>query len=134
MEAIAKCTGLLSRLQTCIEFNLGFISYEKRVFHFDAPDIIPKLFPPTRPEILHEIADKVIQLLNLFVTHLSRVSLLFLPPPILINSLFIVSASLRLCVFGGQAERQISQQQLSSERTAGINIASKINETGCTGI
>lgn len=59
MEMIARCTGLLSRLQTCIEFNLGFISYERRVFHFDMIDVIPKLFPPSRPEILHEIADKV---------------------------------------------------------------------------
>lgn len=59
METISRCTGLLQRIQTVVEFNLGFISYEKRVFHLDMANMMTKLFPTSNDDILFKIADKV---------------------------------------------------------------------------
>jgi len=62
MDMIVKCSNLLPRIKTMVEFNLNFLAYEQRVFHLDSPYTLPKLFPNCNTELLHEVADKLLSL------------------------------------------------------------------------
>ncbi|CEM02736.1 unnamed protein product [Vitrella brassicaformis CCMP3155] len=60
MEKIASDPRLFPRVKTFVEFNLNFIAHEQRVVHFDSPYLLRELFPLKRPELLHDIADKIV--------------------------------------------------------------------------
>eukprot|EP00922_Rhytidocystis_sp_ex-Travisia-forbesii_P035702 GHVS01052968.1.p1 GENE.GHVS01052968.1~~GHVS01052968.1.p1 ORF type:complete len:650 (+),score=87.24 GHVS01052968.1:1625-3574(+) len=60
MDTIADCTNLMTRIKCFKELNLDFIAYEHSVFHLDNPHHLSKLFPLSRPELLHDIADKLL--------------------------------------------------------------------------
>lgn len=60
MDTIAACPGLLQRLRTFVEFNLGFVAYERRVFHFDSPGLLFRLFPPSQRELINGMVNEVL--------------------------------------------------------------------------
>eukprot|EP00386_Alphamonas_edax_P012168 GDKI01038122.1.p1 GENE.GDKI01038122.1~~GDKI01038122.1.p1 ORF type:complete len:670 (+),score=208.27 GDKI01038122.1:47-2056(+) len=60
MERIAGDPRLLPRIKSFVEFNFNFIAYEQRVFHFDTPGALRTLFPLQKPEVLHDICDKIL--------------------------------------------------------------------------
>ncbi|CDJ42050.1 syntaxin binding protein, putative [Eimeria tenella] len=62
MTSLADSPSLLPRIRCLVEFNLSFVAYEQRVFHFGMPDALFQLFPLPSPYLLQKIADDLVSL------------------------------------------------------------------------
>ncbi|CDJ29183.1 syntaxin binding protein, putative [Eimeria mitis] len=62
MATLADSPTLLPRIRCLFEFNLSFIAYEQRVFHFGMPNALLELFPLPSPYLLQKVADDLISL------------------------------------------------------------------------
>ncbi|KAL8433228.1 hypothetical protein ACSSS7_004013 [Eimeria intestinalis] len=57
MTRLADSPTLLPRIRCLVEFNLSFIAYEQRIFHFGMSNALLRLFPLPPPYLLQKIAD-----------------------------------------------------------------------------
>ncbi|KAL8446836.1 hypothetical protein Emag_004597 [Eimeria magna] len=62
MTRLADSPTLLPRIRCLVEFNLSFIAYEQRIFHFGMSNALLRLFPLPPPYLLQKIADDLISL------------------------------------------------------------------------
>lgn len=60
LTMLADSPTLLPRIRSLVEFNLSFIAYEQRVFHFGMANALLQLFPLPPPYLLQKIADDLI--------------------------------------------------------------------------
>ncbi|KAL8425067.1 hypothetical protein Efla_001456 [Eimeria flavescens] len=74
LTRLADAPTLLPRIRCLIEFNLSFIAYEQRVFHFGLDNALLRLFPLPSPYLLQKIAD---DLISVCATLSQRVSVRF---------------------------------------------------------
>jgi hypothetical protein len=52
ITTVASHPLLLKHIKTFVEFNLGFVAYEQRVFHFGTRNSLVRLFPSNKTEAL----------------------------------------------------------------------------------
>ncbi|CDJ57235.1 syntaxin binding protein, putative [Eimeria maxima] len=60
IATLADSPTLLPRIRCLVEFNLSFIAYEQRVFHFGMPNALLELFPLPSPYLLQKVADDLV--------------------------------------------------------------------------
>eukprot|EP00923_Selenidium_pygospionis_P060283 GHVN01106094.1.p1 GENE.GHVN01106094.1~~GHVN01106094.1.p1 ORF type:complete len:666 (-),score=125.30 GHVN01106094.1:189-2186(-) len=58
-DMIAMNNNVLSRLRTVVEFNMDFVSYEAKCFHFASSTPLSKMFPECSLNIIEKVTDQI---------------------------------------------------------------------------